>query len=230
MRQFNQLSPEAQTTIIHALLSAYTGDLPQHVKDGIADWKLYATTKQPIMCRMCGLSPVTEGTAGCTDCTKFAIDSVRAPIPTPQQVDQWGRPKALPCPFCGVEGYKSNGWGATRLEHKDSCYLATYWRTKHHVIMDEQIDNWNSRTTLRPQQTVKWADRSGLTYHLLRDDIDTVIPSARLEALHKVVKAATLVVDQYKTSYIADQTQHVVDKNIFDLIVALKGLENASTH
>lgn len=227
MRQFNQLSPEAQTTIIHALLSAYTGDLPQHVKDEIADWKLYATTKQPIMCRMCGLSPVIEGTAGCTDCTKFAIDSVRAPIPTPQQVDQWGRPKALPCPFCGVEGYKSNGWGATRLEHKDSCYLAAYWRTKHHVIMDEQVDNWNSRTTLRPQQAPENRESDDYRVRYSPSLTDTVVPSARLEALHKVVKAATLIVDGFSRREICGDVPY---RDMFSLVQALKGLENASTH
>lgn len=47
MKQFNQLSPQAQTTIIQTLLSLYSGDLPQHVKDEIAEWKIYSTSKQP---------------------------------------------------------------------------------------------------------------------------------------------------------------------------------------
>jgi hypothetical protein len=47
MKQFNQLSSEAQTTIIKTLLSLYSGDLPQHVKDEIAEWKIYSTTVQP---------------------------------------------------------------------------------------------------------------------------------------------------------------------------------------
>lgn len=40
------------------------------------------------ICSMCGLSLAIPGTAGCRDCTEFAIDQVRAPVepPTNQQL------------------------------------------------------------------------------------------------------------------------------------------------
>lgn len=40
----------------------------------------------PVVCSMCGLSPVIEGTAGCKDCTEWALDSVRVPVESP---DDW---------------------------------------------------------------------------------------------------------------------------------------------
>ena len=37
-------------------------------------------------CSMCGVNPVIPGTAGCNDCTEFALDAVRAPVESP---DNW---------------------------------------------------------------------------------------------------------------------------------------------
>ena len=37
-------------------------------------------------CSMCGVNPVIPGTAGCNDCTEFALDAVRAPVESP---DDW---------------------------------------------------------------------------------------------------------------------------------------------
>ena len=40
---------------------------------------------RPVVCSMCGVNPVIHGTAGCKDCTEFALDSVRVPVESPDE-------------------------------------------------------------------------------------------------------------------------------------------------
>ena len=88
---------------------------------------------QPVeFCVMCGVNPVIPGTAGCKDCTEFALDAVRVPVESP---DDWVTQDRVP-PRHGIDQVQWSDWGSSRW-----IDAASGWQpTEIHGYRDEDDD------------------------------------------------------------------------------------------
>ena len=63
-----------------------------------------------------------------------------------EKLDEWGRRKLFPCPFCGAEGVQPNGKVFATFQHSEDCWILVHHRHYGRLTrVDVDDPLWNSR-------------------------------------------------------------------------------------